>query len=169
MITVMNSPADPGLQFREATVADLPQLIAMLADDELGRQREDTSSPVAACYRSAFDAIETDPLHQILLACSEAGDILGMLQLSFLPNLSRRGAWRAQIEGVRVSGQARGQGIGRELVEEAIRRAGERHCLLVQLTSDRQRPDAIRFYESLGFEASHIGLKRSLTTEGGTR
>lgn len=161
----MTSAADTDLQFREAMADDLPELIAMLADDELGRRREDLSTPLPRCYADAFAAIEHDPNHEILLACNAEGTVLGMLQLSFLPNLSRRGAWRAQIEGVRVSRQARGGGVGRQLMLEAIRRSQARRCLLVQLTSDRQRPDALRFYESLGFHASHVGFKRLLSDE----
>lgn len=148
--------------FREARRGDLPRLVEMLADDALGAKRERFEDPLPEPYLSAFEAIDSDPNQQLLVAESE-GRVLATLQLSFLPGLSRLGSWRAQIEGVRVASEARGQGLGGALIEEAVRRSSERGCRLVQLTTDKQRPDALRFYESLGFTASHHGMKLPLT------
>ncbi|WP_193187897.1 GNAT family N-acetyltransferase [Nisaea sediminum] len=149
------------LAFRRATAADLPAIIEMLADDELGRQREDTSVPVADCYREAFSAIDRDG-NQFLAVAENSGEIVGTLQLTFLPGLSHQGLWRGQIESVRVSSKTRGGGIGRQMLEWAITTCKERGCRIIQLTSDKSRTDAIRFYESLGFTASHEGFKLKL-------
>jgi len=149
------------LSFRRATAADLPAIIEMLADDALGKEREDTSVPVADCYRTAFAAIDRDE-NQFLAVAERAGEIVGTLQLTFLPGLSHQGLWRGQIESVRVSSNARGGGIGRQMLEWAIATCRERGCGIVQLTSDKSRTDAIRFYESLGFTASHEGFKLKL-------
>jgi len=146
------------LIFRRAAEADLPAIITMLADDELGRQREDTSMPVADCYRDAFKAILADK-NQYLAVAEQEGAVIGTLQLTFLPGLSHQGLWRGQIESVRVSSTARGGGIGRQLLEWAIATCKEHGCAIIQLTSDKSRSDAIRFYESLGFKASHEGFK----------
>ena len=147
--------------FRPATAADLPTLVGMLADDALGAQREDPSLPLNARYTAAFDAISRDPNNELVVV-EEEGAILGMLQLTFLPNLSRMGSWRCMIEGVRIHRDHRGRGLGEQFFAWAIERARERNCLLVQLTSDKQRPDALRFYERLGFEATHEGFKLKL-------
>ena len=133
----------------------------MLADDALGAMREDTSEPLAAEYGRAFEAIDGDP-NQALVVAEDGGDVVGFLQLSFIPYLTYRGRWRGLIESVRVRSTARGRGIGEALVRHAIERARERSCHLVQLTTDKRRPDALRFYERLGFEASHEGLKLHL-------
>lgn len=149
------------LSFRTAIRADLPELIRMLADDPLGESREDVSAPPNPRYEVAFRHIEQSPDHEILIA-EKASGIVGMLQLSYLPGLSRLGALRCQIEGVRVAASVRGQGIGKALFEESIRRARDHDCTLIQLTTDKSRPDAHRFYESLGFIATHEGYKLSL-------
>lgn len=149
------------LTFRRATEADLPAIIAMLADDELGRKREDTSVPVAECYRQAFSAITADG-NQYLAVAEKDGAVIGTLQLTFLPGLSHQGQWRGQIESVRISSTIRGGGIGRQMLEWAVATCRERGCGIVQLTSDKSRSDAIRFYESLGFTASHEGFKLKL-------
>lgn len=146
------------LTFRRAAETDLPAMIAMLADDELGRQREDTSVPVANCYRDAFKAISADK-NQFLAVAEKDGAVIGTLQLTFLPGLSHKGLWRGQIESVRISSTARGGGIGRQFLEWAISTCKENGCAIIQLTSDKSRSDAIRFYESLGFTASHEGFK----------
>jgi ribosomal protein S18 acetylase RimI-like enzyme len=146
------------LTFRRAADTDLPAIIAMLADDELGRQREDTSVPVADSYRDAFKAISADK-NQYLAVAEQEGTVIGTLQLTFLPGLSHQGQWRGQIESVRISSAARGGGIGRQLLEWAIATCKEHGCAIIQLTSDKSRSDAIRFYESLGFTASHEGFK----------
>ena len=149
------------LTFRAAARADLEAIVALLADDALGATREDPSVPLDPGYERAFASIASDPAHDLLIA--ERGEVLmGVLQLSVLPNLTYRGRPRAQIEGVRVSAAARGQGIGGALVEEAVRRAEAAGCHLVQLTTDKQRPEALRFYEGLGFVASHEGMKLRL-------
>lgn len=144
--------------FREATADDLPRLVEMLADDPLGATRERFEDPLPSEYGAAFEAIDRDPNQQLLVAEIE-GRVVGTLQLTFIPSITRLGAWRAQVEGVRVASEARGEGLGRLLMEESIRRARDRGCLLLQLTTDKSRPDALRFYESLGFVASHEGMK----------
>lgn len=149
------------LHFRTATADDLPALVALLADDALGQSREAAGLPLDARYLAAFEAIQADPNNELLL-CELQGQLAGMLQLTFIPSLTRLGSWRAQIEGVRVAAACRGQGLGRKLVEHAVALARQRGCRLVQLTTDRQRPDALRFYEQLGFEATHTGLKLQL-------
>lgn len=144
--------------FRRATAADLDAIVALLADDMLGATREKPGDPV---YAAAFAAIEADP-NQFLAVVEEAGRIVGCLQLSFIPGLSRRGMWRGQIESVRIAASQRGAGLGRRMFEWAIETCRARGCGLVQLTTDKARPDARRFYESLGFTASHEGMKRAL-------
>ena len=120
--------------------------------------READIDPLPDAYWRAFDAIDADPNNELVVAV-QGGDLVGMLQLTFIPSLTYQGGWRALIEGVRVAGAQRSSGIGRRLVTWAVERARERGCRLVQLTSDKARPDAIRFYESLGFVASHEGMK----------
>ena len=146
---------------RPAKETDLPAIVSMLADDVLRQQREDTSEPVNRKYADAFAVIDSDA-HQILVVAESAGEIVGCLQLTLIPGLSRLGMWRGQIESVRVAGHARGRGIGRQLFEWAIGQCRARGCGLVQLTTDKSRGDARRFYEDLGFEASHEGTKRRL-------
>lgn len=151
----------PTLAFREATRADLESLVALLADDPLGAERESPGVPLADDYLRAFAAIENDPNNELLLAV-DAGRVLGMLQLTYIPYLTHRGSWRALIEGVRVASASRGRGIGARLIEAAVERARARGCAMVQLTSDKRRTDALRFYAQLGFVASHEGFKRLL-------
>lgn len=147
--------------FRRATGADLPAIIALLADDPLGAAREDGGPPLNPLYGEAFAAIARDP-NQFLAVVEEAGVVIGCLQLSFIPGLSRRGMWRGQIESVRIANGHRSQGLGRRMFEWAIAACRQRGCGLVQLTTDKSRPDALRFYESLGFRASHEGMKLAL-------
>jgi len=149
-----------GLNARRATLADLPRLLELLADDTLGKNREATGSS-EDCYVQAFIAIDSDP-NQHLLVGELAGQVIAMLQLTFIPGLSRRGALRANIEAVRVDSALRGHGIGNWLMREAIQLARERGCSLVQLTSDKSRTDAHRFYHRLGFVCSHAGFKLKL-------
>lgn len=144
--------------FRRATAADLDAIVALLADDILGAARERPGDPA---YVAAFAAIEADP-NQLLAVVEEAGGVVGCLQLSFIPGLSRLGMWRGQIESVRIATSHRGAGLGRRMFEWAIEQCRARGCGLVQLTTDKARPDARRFYESLGFAASHEGMKRAL-------
>ena len=157
---------EPDITFRLAQPADLERIVHLLADDPLGRGRETFSVPLPRCYVEAFEAIRADANNELVVA-ERAGAVVGVLQITFIPNLSHGGAWRALIEGVRVAAEVRSTGLGRRLFEWAIERARQRGCRLVQLTSDKARPDAIRFYESLGFVASHEGMKLSLAPIGG--
>ena len=150
------------IRFRQAVIADLPAILGLLADDELGRQREQIGPPPSPNYEMAFHAIEKDS-NQFLAVAERDGDVVGCLQLTFIPGLSRVGLWRGQIESVRVASNLRGSGLGRQLFEWAIEACRRRGCGLVQLTTDKSRPDALRFYQSLGFTASHEGMKLDLT------
>lgn len=147
--------------FRLATRDDLAAIVRMLADDPLGSQRERATDPLPRAYSDAFEAIDRDP-NQELIVAEVDGRVVGTLQLTFIPGISRQGMWRGLIEGVRVDSGTRAMGLGRRMVEHAIERARARGCAMVQLTSDKSRHDAIRFYESLGFEATHEGMKRML-------
>lgn len=149
------------LTFRRARENDLETLVSMLVDDPLAREREGAALPLDTTYREAFAAIDADPNNDLIVA-EDDGAIVGMLQLSFLPGLSRHGSWRAQLENVRVLADRRGQGIGGQLCEWAIAEARDRGCRLVQLTTDKRRPAAHRFYERLGFKTSHEGMKMPL-------
>jgi GNAT superfamily N-acetyltransferase len=140
---------------RRATRSDVPAIVAMLADDPLGARRERPGDPA---YLAAFDALDADP-HQSLVVADIDGEPVGTLQLTFIPGMSRRGATRAQIEAVRVRADLRGGGLGQRLVRWAIDAAREHGCALVQLTTDVSRVDARRFYERLGFQPSHVGMK----------
>lgn len=144
--------------FRRAIAADLPAIVAMLADDALGAAREDTSQPLPEGYARAFAAIEADA-NQMLVVGENDGAVVATLQLSFLPGLSHRGAWRGQIEAVRVAGHLRGAGVGATMIGWAIDQCRARGCRQVQLTTDRSRSDAHRFYERLGFGQTHLGYK----------
>ena len=146
------------LNFREATEVDISNLVNLLADDELGAEREDVSIPLNEKYVAAFRSIDKDPNNELMVV--ECGrELVGMMQLTFIPYLTHTGSWRCLIEGVRIAREYRGKGLGREFINRAIARAKERHCSIMQLTSDKQRRDALRFYESLGFRATHEGFK----------
>jgi len=145
------------LTTRRARIGDLSRLLELLADDNLGKNREAIGSR-EACYVLAFNAIDS-VINQYLLVGELEGSVIAMLQLTFIPGLSRRGALRANIEAVRVDNGLRGQGIGSWLMQQAILLAGERNCGLVQLTSDKTRAEAHRFYTRLGFVGSHEGFK----------
>jgi GNAT superfamily N-acetyltransferase len=149
------------VELRRATVEDLPQLVALLADDPLGETREAPDGDLAP-YRRAFDLVDADPAH-LLVAAVEAGAVVGTLQLTVLPGLARGGALRGQIEAVRVAAGHRSRGLGAAMVGWAVDEARRRGCRLVQLTTDKARTDAHRFYEGLGFMASHEGLKLPLS------
>src|SRR5690606_20662984 len=149
------------LEFRSAAVDDLPDLVRMLADDPLGSGRETWSDPLATGYADAFAAIEADPNNELAVAILD-GAVVGMLQLSVIPSLTYQGRWRALIEGVRAASGVRSRGVGAAMFKWAIERARSRGCVMVQLTTDRQRGDALRFYERLGFVASHHGMKLRL-------
>ena len=150
------------ITFRKAARDDLAAIIAMLADDELGRTRELIETPPADCYVQAFRAIDADP-NQNLIVAVENGAVVGTMQLTFLPGISRKGQWRGQIEAVRIASGQRGEGLGRRMMEWAIEQCRARGCGMVQLTSDKSRRDAHRFYDALGFVASHEGYKLTLT------
>lgn len=147
--------------FRAAGRGDLPAIVRLLADDGLGRGREQPSAPLPPAYGEAFDRMAAQPGNIYLLAEID-GDIVGCLQLTVIHGLSRTGMSRVQIEGVRIAGSHRGRGIGEALFREAIERARAAGCGLAQLTTDKARPDALRFYEKLGFTASHEGMKLAL-------
>jgi GNAT superfamily N-acetyltransferase len=144
--------------FRPATRDDVPKIVGLLADDALGAQRERFEDPLPQSYYDAFDQISGDPNHELTVVES-GGEVVGTLQLSILPYLTYQGGSRAQIEAVRIASHLRGSGLGTQVFEWAIERARERGCHLVQLTTDKSRPDALRFYEKLGFKASHEGMK----------
>ena len=150
-------------KFRLAFVADLPAIVRMLADDELGARRERVEDPLPASYMSAFEAIARDPNNELVVGVDAVGSLIAVFQLTFTPHITHQGGWRATIEGVRVASHLRGSGVGGELFRWAIARAGERGCHVLQLSTDKQRPEAKRFYESLGFVASHQGMKLKLT------
>jgi ribosomal protein S18 acetylase RimI-like enzyme len=153
--------SNAGSVFRPARKADLPAIVRMLADDPLGATREQFFDPLPAAYERAFEAIEADPGNQLLVVELD-GAVVGCMQLTFIPGLSRLGTTRAQIESVRVDSSARGHGLGEQMIAHAIQLARERGCGIVQLTTDAARANAHRFYERLGFVASHIGMKLDL-------
>ncbi|MFB8244735.1 GNAT family N-acetyltransferase [Streptomyces sp. NPDC055952] len=147
------------LEIRPVVADDVPAIVAMLADDPLGAQRE--SPDDLAPYLEALERLRSDPNQHVVVAVRE-NRIVGTLQLTIIPGLSRRGATRSIIEGVRIHADERGSGLGTQLIAWAIDTSREQGCQLVQLTSDKTRLDAHRFYERLGFEASHTGFKLQL-------
>lgn len=149
------------LVFRRAAAADLPDIVRLLADDPLGAQRERYEMPLPQSYLDAFAAIEADANNELTVAVRE-GAVIGVLQLTFIPYLTYQGGWRALVEGVRMDARHRSEGLGRTFFEWAIARARARGCHLLQLTTDKARPEAKRFYEALGFQASHEGMKLHL-------
>jgi GNAT superfamily N-acetyltransferase len=149
------------LTFRRAQRGDLTDIVRMLADDPLGSKRERYENPLPASYGDAFDAIASDPNNELVVASLD-GRVIGVLQLTFIPYVTYQGSWRALIEGVRVDASVRSRGVGRAMFEWAIARARERRCVMLQLTTDKTRADAKRFYEGLGFVASHEGMKLKL-------
>ncbi|MEU4128029.1 GNAT family N-acetyltransferase [Streptomyces wuyuanensis] len=144
------------LRIRPASPSDVPAIVAMLADDPLGAQRESLDDPTP--YLTAFARLAEDP-NQHLVVADRDGRTVGTLQLTVIPGLSRRGATRSIIEAVRIHADERGSGLGTQLIEWAVEESRRQGCRLVQLTSDVSRTDAHRFYERLGFEASHVGFK----------
>lgn len=155
----------PDLTFRRATRADLAAIVALLADDPLGSKRETNIQPLPESYADAFAAIDHDPNNELVVVEIENQRVIGVLQLTFIPYITYQGGWRALVEGVRIAAEYRSGGVGEKLFRWAIQRARDRGCHMIQLTSDKARPDAIRFYERLGFVASHEGLKLHLTSE----
>ena len=157
----MSAKAQASVVFRPAQRDELQEIVRLLAEDSLGRQREATEGELPASYVEAFDAIEADNGSEVLVAAAEER-VVGVMQLTVIPNLTYRGSRRALVEGVRVSPELRGQGVGERFMRWAIERARERGCRMVQLTTNRAREDAQRFYERLGFEPSHVGMKLHL-------
>ncbi|MGC0272511.1 GNAT family N-acetyltransferase [Pseudactinotalea sp. Z1739] len=146
-----------------AATSDVPAIVALLADDVLGQGREHAATDPR--YAEAFEAIDTDP-NQVLLVARAGGEMAATAQLTFIPGLSRGGALRAQVEAVRVAAGYRGAGLGEALFRWMATYAADRGATLMQLTSDRSRTDAVRFYERLGFVASHLGMKLPLHASG---
>jgi GNAT superfamily N-acetyltransferase len=151
----------PDLTFRRATEADIPAIIALLADDVLGASRETMGAESQPRYRSAFRAIDADP-NQFLLVVDDGIKIVGTLQLTFIAGLARGGMKRGQIEAVRVASDRRGEKVGEAMLDWALEKCRSEQCGIVQLTTDKSRSDAHRFYDRLGFEPSHIGYKMEL-------
>jgi len=154
-------PSQLNVQYRLATRIDVPAIVRLLAEDDLGSQRERLETPLPGSYYVAFEAIDGDPNNELIVV-DVNGEVIGTLQLRFLPSLSYQGGMRAQVESVRVAQQLRGQGIGADMMEWVIERARGRGCHMMQLTSHKSRTDAHRFYEKLGFSKSHIGMKLGL-------
>ena len=144
---------------REARRDEVRQIVEMLIDDPLGQSREDLSDLTP--YLKGFDAIAADPLNTQYV-WEENGELLGCLQLTFLPGIPQFGMWRAQVEGVRVKSTQRGSGVGKKMIQAVMAIARERGCAQLQLTTNKARKDAQRFYEQLGFEKSHEGMKVKL-------
>lgn len=152
----------PPVVLREAVAEDVPVIVKLLADDQLGASRDGTTGAAGLQpYLRAFEAITADPAHLLLVAETE-GQVVATVQLSVIPGLARRGALRAQIEAVRVRADQRGRGLGAAVLAWAIEESRRRGCALVQLTTDKSRSQAHRFYERLGFVASHEGFKLAL-------
>ncbi len=146
---------------RDAMRADLPAIVAMLADDPLGATREQPGEPLLPAYEAGFRAIAEDPRVRLLVA-ELGGEVVGTLQLTFLAGISRKGSERALIEAVRIAAPHRGKGLGKRLMEAALALAEARGAAMAQLTTDASRKDAHRFYDEFGFHPTHIGYKMSL-------
>ena len=144
------------LKLRQATADDVADIVQLLADDPLGAKRENPGDPA---YDAAFAEIDRDPHNELWITERPDKRVLGVLQLTFIPGITHTAGTRAQIEGVRVADELTGQGVGTWFFRKMIERAREKGARLVQLTSDKSRTDAIRFYGNLGFTASHEGFK----------
>jgi len=153
--------ADTSLTMRRATEADLAAIVALLADDILGATRERAAGSVAPVYVEAFRRVDANPMH-LLLVAEDAGRVVGTAQVTILDGLGRQGAVRAQVEAVRIAADRRGQGLGHRMMAWILDYARRRGAAVVQLTTDKRRRDAHRFYRSLGFEATHEGMKLAL-------
>lgn len=148
--------------FRAVTYTDVPSIVRLLADDELGSLRERYENPIPESYYSAYELIAKDPNHELIVAELD-GDVIGTLHLMFLPSLSFQGGLRAQVESVRVDTPHQNQGIGSKMMKWAMEQAKAREAHIVQLTTHKSRANAHRFYERLGFKGTHLGMKLSLT------
>jgi len=151
----------PNLTFRRATEADVPDIIKMLADDRLGASREALGAESLPKYLDAFRVIDADP-NQFLLVVDDGGEMVGTLQLTFIAGLARGGLKRGLVEAVRVASDRRGEKIGEAIFAWVLEKCRREGCGIVQLTTDKSRTDAHRFYDRLGFEPSHIGYKMEL-------
>ena len=151
------------MNFRKAKKEDVPGIVKMLADDVMGQQREAFGDPLSDSYYQAFDAISKDVNQELIVVEDDENGIIGTLQLSFIRYLTYSGGLRAQIEAVRIRKDQRGKGIGEKLFRWAIARSKERGAHLLQLTTDKKRPEALEFYKKLGFTASHEGMKLHFT------
>jgi len=149
------------IELRVASLKDLPAIVRMLADDFLGKQRERYEDPLPESYVNAFQEIDADPNNELIVAELD-GEVVGTFQLTYTPSISFQGGKRCTVESVRVDEKYRGQGIGREMMLWAIERAKAKGCISMQLTTNNDRTDAHRFYESLGFSKSHVGMKLKL-------
>ena len=147
---------------RSAQKGDVSAIVALIADDALGKQREDFRTPLPLAYMEAFDAILDDKNQELMVVENSEGRVVGTLQLSFIQYLTYQGGIRAQIEAVRIAKDLRGLGLGETMFNWAIQRAKDKGAHVVQLTTDKQRPGALKFYEKLGFRASHEGMKLHL-------
>jgi GNAT superfamily N-acetyltransferase len=154
------------MKFRKATKEDVPSIVQLIASDKLGNLRERYEDPLPKEYYKAFDKISADTNQELIVVENDHREIVGTLQLSFIQYLTYQGGIRAQIEAVRVREDLRGEGLGQKIIAWAIQRAKERNAHLLQLTTDKQRPEAIRFYEKIGFRASHEGMKMHLDHAG---
>ena len=150
------------MKFRKATKNDLVKIVELLADDEQGKTREICGEPLPIEYINAFEKINNDPTQELIVVENDDLEIIGTMQLSYLQYLTYRGGLRAQIEAVRVRSDKRGNGIGKMMFEWAINRAKERNAHLIQLTTDKERPAAFKFYKEIGFEDTHEGMKLHL-------
>jgi GNAT superfamily N-acetyltransferase len=147
------------MNFRKAKESDVSKIVEMIADDELGKKRENFQKPLPKEYLNAFEKINSDENQELIVVENENSEIIGTLQLSFIQYLTYHGGIRAQIEAVRIRKDKRGIGIGKIMFEWAINRAKEQNAHLLQLTTDKKRPKAIKFYEDLGFKTTHEGMK----------
>ena len=147
------------MKFRKTTKNDLQAIIHMIADDEFGRKRENYKVPLPSKYIKAFENIISDSNQELIVVENVDAEIIGTFQLIFIQYLTYQGGIRAQLEGVRIRKDQRGLGIGNHMIHWAIKRAKERNAHVLQLTTDKQRPKAIKFYEDCGFVASHQGMK----------
>lgn len=145
--------------FRKAKREDVVEIVKMIANDKLGKLREDFKVPLPDKYYVAFENITKDDNQELIVLENEKKEVIGTLQLSFIQYLTYQGGIRAQIEAVRIREDERGKGIGEKMFKWAIERAKERDAHLIQLTTDKKRPEAVRFYEKLGFKATHEGMK----------
>jgi len=147
------------MKFRKANKEDVYEIVKMIANDKLGKLREKFKDPLPEIYYTAFDNITNDKNQELIVVENEEREVIGTLQLSFIQYLTYQGGIRAQIEAVRIREDQRGKGIGEKMFIWAIQRAKQRNAHLIQLTTDKKRPEAVRFYEKLGFVPSHEGMK----------